>query len=445
MWVRRCQGGSPVSRRRPHVQLRTRRLSVVLAMTLLLGSMLVASTRADDDSVIYRFGPGDRLRITVLNNPELSGEFTVQQSGGFSLPSVGRIQVVGRRFDELEDEVVKRLRESGLIEPQVSVEVAEYRPIYVVGDVKSPGRYPFQMGMTVLQALAVAGGFLTLDDQTLNLRLQILQAQESMDTLEVDYVAAIAKRARLLAERDGAKEIAFPSEIIERHNDAQIAGMIDSENRLFATRRNAIEGNIAILENQKDKLHDQISNLEDQLKAIKRRSDLVEIELRDVEYLFGKGLTAKTRMLELQRLETDVQTDRLGVTASVAQAKQEISKVDLSMADLRNQRLDRILGDLAAVQQTISQLEVRRRTAKELLALHQAMSMQPAVRLILSGESFVITRDLGSGPEDIKATDRSYVLPGDVVRVHKFELSPAAQVDEPAAGFAAADPAAIGQ
>ena len=103
---------------------------------------------------------------------------------------------------------------------------------------------------------------------------------------------------------------------------------------------------------------------------------------------------------------------------------------------------------MAAAQQTISQLEVRRRTAKELLALHQAMSMQPAVRLILSGESFVITRDQGSGPEDMKATDRSYVLPGDVVRISKFELLPAARVDEPAAGLAAVestDPVAVGQ
>ena len=207
-------------------------------------------------------------------------------------------------------------------------------------------------------------------------------------------------------------------------------------------------GEIAILENQKNKLHDEIANLEAQLKAIERRDQLVETELRDVEYLFGKGLTAKTRLLELQRLLTDVQRDRLEVAASVARAQQDISKVDLSIANLRNERLNRILGDLDAAQKDISQLEVRRRTGKEILALRQAMSMQPAVRLILSGESFVITRDQGKGPEDMAATDRSYVLPGDVVRVSKFELSPTARVDEPAAGVAAiepTDPVAVGQ
>ena len=177
MWRGRCEGGSAVFCWRAQARMRVRRLGVILAMMLLLGLMPTPSTRADDAEV-YRFGPGDRLRIAVLNDPAMSGEFTVQQSGGISLPSVGRIQVVGRGLDELQEEVVTRLRESGLIEPQISVEVAEYRPIYVVGDVKAPGSYPFRMGMTVLQTLAVAGGFLTLDDETLSLRLELLQAQE---------------------------------------------------------------------------------------------------------------------------------------------------------------------------------------------------------------------------------------------------------------------------
>ena len=209
--------------------MRGRRLGAILAMMLLLGLMPTPSTRADDTEV-YRFGPGDRLRIAVLNDPDMSGEFTVQQSGGISLPSVGRIQVVGRGFDELQEEVVTRLRESGLIEPQISVDVAEYRPVYVVGDVKTPGSYPFEMGMTVLQALAVAGGFLTLDDTTLSLRLDLLDAQNAIDSLEIDYLAALVKRARLTAERDDAAQVQFPPEIIERQNDPQVASLMDSEN-----------------------------------------------------------------------------------------------------------------------------------------------------------------------------------------------------------------------
>ena len=452
MWPRWREGSSAaLVRWHAGTQLRVRKLSILLAMTLLLGSIATLGAYADDSSAAYRFGPGDKLRITVVNNPDLSGEFTIQQSGGISLPSVGRIQVAGRGFDELEDEVAKRLRESGLLDPQVSVDVVEYRAVYVVGDVKTPGRYPFEMGMTVLQALAVAGGFLTLDDTTLKLRLDLLDAQNAIDALDIDYLAALSKRARLTAERDDAANIQFPPEIMERQSDPQVASLTDSETRLFATRRSAVEGEVAILENQRVQLQDEISNLGAQLKSVEKRSQLVEVEQRDVEYLFGKGLAAKARVLELQRLQTDVQRDRLGIAAFVARANQEISKVDLSIANLRNERLDKILGDLGAVQQEISQLAVKRQTGKEVLALRQAMSMQPAVKLILAGESYVITRDQGKGPEDIKATDRSYVLPGDVVRITKFELqrlSPTASADGPTTGTVAlesTDSVAIGQ
>ncbi len=441
----RCGSAIPLWHARTRMRLRP--FAALLAMTISLGTMPTAGLRADDTEP-YRFGPGDRLRITILDDPAISGEFTVQQSGSILLPSVGRIQVVGREFDDLQQDVMARLRESGLIEPQMSIEVAEYRPIYVVGDVNAPGSYPFQMGMTVLQALAVAGGFRTLDNETLSDRLELLQAQDVVETIDTDRLAALARRARLLAERDGAEGIQFPPEIVDRQEEAQIAGMMDSERRLFETGRSAIAGEIAILENQKRKLHDEIANLEAQLEAIARRDQLIETELRDVEYLFGKGLTAKTRVLELQRLQTDVVRDRLDVAASVTRAQQDISKVDLSIVNLRNERLNRILGDLDATQKEISQLEVRRRTAKEILTLRQAMSTQPAVRLVVSGEGFVITRDRGSGPEDMAATDRSYVLPGDVVRVSRFDLSSTARVDEPAAGIAGIEPmapVAIGQ
>jgi protein involved in polysaccharide export with SLBB domain len=427
-------------RRHPRVQGRISRLSFIMATALLLASAPTLWVQADDNSASYRFGPGDKLHLTVLDNPDLSGDFTIQQSGEISLPSVGRIEVVGHKLDEFEDEVIRRLRKSGLLNPQINVDVAAYRPIYVVGDVKSPGRYPFEVRMTVLQALAVAGGFLTLDEQTLKLRLDLLEAEDSLGTLEGDRLAAIAKRARLSAERDDAEEIQFPQEIVERQKDSRVASLIDSENRLFATHRTAIEGEVAILENQSVQLHDEISNLNDQLKAVEKRSQLIETEQRDVEYLFGKGLAAKARVLELQRLQTDVQRDRLGIAAFVARANQEISKVDLSIANLRNERLDRILSDLAAVEQAISQLEVRQRTGKEIVALRQAMSMQPDARLILAGETFVITRDQGNGPEDMKATDRSYVLPGDVIRVTRFELrqsSSTALADQPKPGSVA--------
>jgi len=95
----RCGSAIPLWHARTRMRLRP--FAALLAMTISLGTMPTAGLRADDTEP-YRFGPGDRLRITILDDPGISGEFTVQQSGGILLPSVGRIQVVGREFDDLQ-------------------------------------------------------------------------------------------------------------------------------------------------------------------------------------------------------------------------------------------------------------------------------------------------------------------------------------------------------
>jgi protein involved in polysaccharide export with SLBB domain len=397
-------------------------MAIAVITALLIGAVSSHGDGANQNAPIYRFGPGDKLRITVLDHPDMSGEFTISQSGSISLPSVGRIPAAGREFDDLEGVIAKRLGESGVIEPQVSLEVAEYRPVYVVGDVKSPGRYPFATGMTVLQAVAMGGGLLTLSDDALRLRLELLQARETVETLELDHLAAVAKRSRLLAERDGIDEIRFPPAMIEQKSDTRVADMMDNQNRLFATRRAAILGQIAILEEQKSQSREETSFQQSQLESIDRLNELIEGEKRDIGYLFGKGLATKTRLLELQRLQTEVQRNRLEVTAFMSRAREEINRVDLSMANLRNERLDGIVANLAEVEQDISKLEVRRHTGREVTALHEMLSMQPVLRPALSGEAFVITRDRGNGPEDMTASDHSYVLPGDVVRVARFEV-----------------------
>jgi protein involved in polysaccharide export with SLBB domain len=398
------------------------RAVIVLATVLLIGSVSGHSYGADGDAPSYRFGPGDKLRITVLDHPDLSGEFTINQSGSISLPTVGRIHVAGLEFNDLEDGIATRLGESGLVKPQVSLDVAEYRPVYVIGDVKTPGRYPFATGMTVLQAVAMGGGLRTISDETVGFRLELARAREAIDTLEIDYLAAVARRARLLAERDGLDGISFPPAIVERQVDSRVADMMDGETRLFATRRAAIVGAVAILEKQKDELREEMSSQAGQLESLERRNEIIETEMHDIGYLFGKGLATKTRLLELQRLQSEVQSNRIALAAFVSRARQEVSKVTLSIANLRNERLDSVVADLAGVEQEISKLEVRRRAAKEVTALLEMPSIQPMVRLAVSGDSFVITRDRGKGPEDMTATDHSYVLPGDVVRVLRFEI-----------------------
>ncbi|WP_374468560.1 polysaccharide biosynthesis/export family protein [Ferrovibrio sp.] len=107
----------------------------------------------------YRLGSGDRVRITVYGQPELTGEYAIDGSGALSFPLIGQIQAGGQSASGLEKALVDRLQPNYLKNPSVSVEILTYRPFYIVGEVRTPGSYPYVSGMTVLNAVALAGGF----------------------------------------------------------------------------------------------------------------------------------------------------------------------------------------------------------------------------------------------------------------------------------------------
>ena len=108
----------------------------------------------------YRLGPGDTLRIITYGEDPLTGEFRVSDQGMVALPLAGSVKAAGRTPHQLEEAVAAMLKNRGMLtRPSVSVEVSTYRPIYVLGEVNKPGQYPYQPGMTVVSAAAVAGGF----------------------------------------------------------------------------------------------------------------------------------------------------------------------------------------------------------------------------------------------------------------------------------------------
>lgn len=107
----------------------------------------------------YSLGTGDRLRINVFGQPDLSGEFEVDSSGRITLPLVGDLLVVKRSLDDVRQLIVSALRPDYLKNPQVGVEIIGYRPFYIIGEVANPGSYPYVGGMRAINAVAMAGGY----------------------------------------------------------------------------------------------------------------------------------------------------------------------------------------------------------------------------------------------------------------------------------------------
>jgi protein involved in polysaccharide export with SLBB domain len=117
-------------------------------------------TAAASDHSDYRLGAGDKVRISVFGEETLSGEFLVPGGvGTISFPLIGDVRASGLTVGELQSEIVGKLKPDYLKDPRVTVEVLNYRPFYILGEVGKPGEYPYTNGLTVLNAVATANGF----------------------------------------------------------------------------------------------------------------------------------------------------------------------------------------------------------------------------------------------------------------------------------------------
>lgn len=118
-------------------------------------------TRADQElfEQTYRLGAGDVIRVAVFNEAELSGDFQIDGRGTISLPLIGEVGAGNVTVRDLEKAVVTRLSDGFLRSPQVSIQVINYRPFFILGEVRSPGSYPYVNGMRLVTAVAIAGGY----------------------------------------------------------------------------------------------------------------------------------------------------------------------------------------------------------------------------------------------------------------------------------------------
>lgn len=139
-----------------------RRLLAYLGLLALAACSAPGSTlqRLEETTVErYRLGSGDQLRVSVFSLPDLPAAYTINDSGWISMPLVGSVPASGKTTDELEDTIEAELAKGLVRNPSVSVQVERFRPFYILGEVKSPGQYPYVPGITVLSAVSIAGGY----------------------------------------------------------------------------------------------------------------------------------------------------------------------------------------------------------------------------------------------------------------------------------------------
>ena len=378
----------------------------------------------------YRITAGDKVGVTVFGQPELSGESTVDQSGNIRLPMIGDVPAANVTLGELERSIAYALAQGYIRNPTVSIRIAEYSPIYVLGMVRTPGLYPYREGLSVLGAIARAGGIGLSESQQSGMLGALLQAEERVRLLEISRVALQAKRARLVALQNGDDRIDFPdvSDIVI--DPARIAQVRDGEQLAFAAERQAVQQETEALQKQLPRLEAEIASLKRQAELELQQRSLNHELVADYEQLAKSGLARKSTYIEVKREEARIDGNIGRLQSESLKSELSIGDLQFRMTELRNGYRRRVSTELRETERALLELTVTSPAAHRMRA---AYARQVGLLTAEQAQQPAITVIRGKATTDVKYdTARDFQLqPGDVVQIGSlFSLMPVLPLDQ---------------
>ncbi|TCV68575.1 polysaccharide export outer membrane protein [Neorhizobium sp. S3-V5DH] len=386
---------------------------------------------ADD----YQIGPQDTLKIRVFEwRPStgnafewvpLTGDFVISSAGNLSLPIVGTVPAAGKTLEELSEAISERLQNQvGLQKrPNASVEISSYRPFFVAGLVATPGKYNFTPGLTVIQALSMAGGIGPADANVIGLQRDALSGRGDLRALEAERLGLIARQARIDAILSGATAIAFPSELTSRGAEPQAARMMREEQGLFDARQRSLNNEVESLNRAKALAVNQIDALKAKAASLSKQIELATNDLGSVNKLIAQGLTVSARQLGASQNVAELESRSLDVSLALFRTQQDLAKLDQDIASVHNRYRVASLTESAELRDRFASNAEKIRTAQDLL--HNLEIRAPAAIASLAEESdghtfhTRVNRVVDGSMQSLMVSENDPVLPGDVLRVER--------------------------
>ncbi len=199
------------------------------------------------------------------------------------------------------------------------------------------------------------------------MRLDEVTSQAQRDVLFGQFLTAKAQEARFIAERDGAKQVTFPTELLGPGDSGRNAAIRGSEEEIFKARRDAVNGQLAILDQRVKQLEEQSKGLQAQVSANTQQITLIDSELEGLQQLFEKGYASKTRLLELQRRRAELDGDRGNYVSEIARNKVASGEARLQAIQVRKQFEEDVAKGLAEAQAKVFDLQDRLTSATDVL------------------------------------------------------------------------------
>ncbi len=309
------------------------------------------------------FADGDVLKITAYGREDLTGHYSVQPGPVLSLPLIGTVELESRSPRQLEAQLATAWENRLGTPMSVTIEYAQRAPVYVLGAVHSPGAYPYREGMTVLQAVAVSGGMqrqLTPHD---NIRLDLIRERERRLQAIEKMAGALARRARLIAERNGKTDISLDQPFTLAAGQrmdrllAQEAALLDMRSRQHTIRERLLAEQVRLGEAEAASYQKQYAELEAQQTQISK-------EAARIRRIPGQQL----RAFELEQRVTALETTKATLTASATRTAASIEAARSGLADAREARQREITESLLDAERIIEEARLTEAASRNILS-----------------------------------------------------------------------------
>lgn len=386
------------------------RRSALLAV--LAGLAACGIARAEE----YRLGPQDRLRIYVSEWPALTGELVVGPTGEITMPVIGRVPAANLSTLELASAIGQRLQEKARLgqAPDTAVDVAVYRPFYILGNVQQPGEFPYRPGMRVLNALSIAGGIFR-NERGLQWDMDkvSLSSRGELAVLATRRADLKAERIRLEAELDDRQ--AFPPAPADA--DETFRRALGEQRRIFEASLERRRSERTLLQNSIASITREIASIAEQIVDVGQKVKATQAELEQVRKL-AKDDLAVHRLLPMERIFADVRREQKDLEISRLRAEQRLNDTRRTLVHLDEERRNTALAGIQNVNAQMREADERQDALVQLLdgaaafgdATDQAMISTVPARV-------TIVRAEGDTVRQIEADELTRVMPGDIIKV----------------------------
>jgi polysaccharide export outer membrane protein len=378
----------------------------------------------------YVVNVGDVLEFAVAGVPELRQRAAVQIDGNISLPLVGMLPAAGLTLPQIQTKIGAALaskvfrqrnadgREVAIVvdKDEVTATVAEYRPIYVDGDVSKPGQYPYRPSITARQLIAVAGGLDVMHMRMNNPYLESADLRSQYGSLWTEFAKEQARIWRIKIELGDSSQIDPASLKDVPIPFSTISEIVNTETEYLKTQQDDYQREKAFLQRGVREGDDQVNVLSAQQKTEEAgyQSDLDD--LQKVNDLFGKGALVSPRVTDARRAVLLSSTRRLQTQAQLMQVKKEQDGVKRKLEKLDDQRRLDLLRELQDANVKLNETRAKLQSVGEKLQ-YTAMVRSQLVQGTGDQAEIVIVRKGEKGQDRIVADEDAELQPGDTVEV----------------------------